>query len=172
VSVSHPGKRNLPIVHCSEAQVQTDSATVPLSTSPRLLLKRLLATAAYYACCALLRTIADSKWKGDIIPPARAVLATDLGGADVKFTVTCIAATKDSPAEHLGTAGDVHGPVRHNGRLYISGIVGIVDTDGNVIENEDDMGDQTARAMARVGQTLAEYGASPQTILSSVSCCG
>ena len=27
-----------------------------------------------------------AKWKGDMIPPARALLATDLGGEEVKFT--------------------------------------------------------------------------------------
>ena len=66
---------------------------------------------------------ADSQWKGDtLVPPARAVLATDLGGEEVKFTVTCIAATKEYPVEHLGKAGDGHGPVRHNGKLYVLGV--------------------------------------------------
>ena len=62
------------------------------------------------------------QWKGNtLVPPARSVLATDLGGDEVKFTVTCIAATKEFPVEHLGVPGDVHGPVRHNGRLYVLG---------------------------------------------------
>lgn len=56
-----------------------------------------------------------------MVPPARAVLATDLGGEEVKFTVTCIAATKEYPVEHLGKAGGSHGPVRHNGKLYVLG---------------------------------------------------
>jgi hypothetical protein len=32
------------------------------------------------------------------------------------------------------------------------GMVGIVDTEGNELDNADDMGDQTKNAMARVGQ--------------------
>lgn len=52
---------------------------------------------------------------------------------------------------------------------YISGTVGIVDTAGNVLDNATDMGDQTTNALARVGQVLAECGASPLSILNSVS---
>ena len=48
-------------------------------------------------------------------------------------TVTATAATKDYPVERLGNPGDGHGPVRHNGRLYVSGMVGIVDTDGELL---------------------------------------
>lgn len=52
---------------------------------------------------------------------------------------------------------------------YISGMVGIVDTEGNLLENEEDMGDQTTNALARVGRILAQYGATPLSILASVS---
>ena len=47
--------------------------------------------------------------------------------------MTATAATKDYPVERLGNPGDGHGPVRHNGRLYVSGMVGIVDTDGELL---------------------------------------
>ena len=52
---------------------------------------------------------------------------------------------------------------------YISGMVGIVDTEENLLDNEEDMGDQTTNALARVGQILALYGATPLSILASVS---
>jgi enamine deaminase RidA (YjgF/YER057c/UK114 family) len=48
-------------------------------------------------------------------------------------------------------------------------MVGTVDADGNTLDNEDDMGDQTTNALARVGQVLAEHGASPHSIITSVS---
>lgn len=52
---------------------------------------------------------------------------------------------------------------------YISGTVGIVDTEGNSLDNDRDMGDQTANALARVGEILDAHGASRLSILTSVS---
>ena len=57
--------------------------------------------------------------------------------------------------------------VRHNGRLYISGMVGIVDTAGNELDNAEDIGDQMQNAMERIGAVLAEHGSSPEHILAA-----
>ena len=46
--------------------------------------------------------------------------------------------------------------------IQLIGMVGIVDTEGNELDNADDMGDQTKNAMARVGQV------SPHTICHQV----
>ena len=77
---------------------------------------------------------AYARWKGDGPPPARALVCCDLG-IGTSFTVMATAATMQFPIERLGEPGGAHGPVRHNGRLYVSGMVGIVDTDDNPLVN-------------------------------------
>ena len=53
---------------------------------------------------------------------------------------------------------------------YVSGMAGIVDgTEENSLDSEEDVGTQTTNALARVGQVLAEHGASPLSIIASVS---
>jgi len=62
--------------------------------------------------------------------------------------VTATAATKDYPVERLGNPGDGHGPVRHNGRLYVSGMVGIVDTDGELLVRIPPLSHQRLHSLA------------------------
>eukprot|EP01051_Picozoa_sp_SAG22_P003284 SAG22_NODE_158_length_16966_cov_26.252446_3_plen_355_part_00 len=65
-----------------------------------------------------------AEWKGDDVPPpARALVGCALGGPETCFTIMAVAATKEFPIERLGEPGGGHGPVRHNGRLYVSGMV-------------------------------------------------